>query len=90
VKFRFQNPFFILGLVLLWRILLLVFTMQPVPDVDAFAYDGGVVNFLLNGHYCNPSLAVVFPISGKEIYSTYPPVYQGALLVWMKLFGTSF
>jgi len=89
VKFRFQNPFFILGLVLLWRILLLVFTMQPVPDVDAFAYDGGVVNFLLNGHYCNPSLAVVFPISGKEIYSTYPPVYQGALLVWMKLFGTS-
>jgi hypothetical protein len=46
-----------------------------------------VVNFLHGGHYCNPSLAVVFPISGKEIYSTYPPLYQGVLLVWMKLFG---
>jgi hypothetical protein len=89
VKSRLQNPFFILGLVLLWRILLLVFTVQPIPDPDAFAYDGGVVNFLLNGHYYNPSLAVVFPISGTEIYSTYPPLYQGALLIWMKLFGTS-
>jgi hypothetical protein len=88
VKSRLQNPFFILGLVVIWRILLLVFTLQPIPDADAFAYDGGVVNFLLNGHYCNPSLALVFPISGKEVYSTYPPLYQGALLVWMKLFGT--
>ena len=48
MKSRLQNPFFILGLVLIWRILLLVFTLQPIPDVDAFAYDGGVVNFLLN------------------------------------------
>ena len=88
MKSRLQNPFFILGLVLIWRVLLLVFTVQPIPDPDAFAYDGGVVNFLLNGHYYNPSLAVIFPISGTEIYSTYPPLYQGALLVWMKLFGT--
>jgi len=75
--------------VLAWRLLLLVFTAQPIPGNDAFGYDGGVVNFLHGGRYCNPSLALVFPISGKEIYATYPPLYQGALLIWMKLFGTS-
>jgi hypothetical protein len=84
-----RNPFFIFGIVLVWRVLLLIFTAQPIPGNDAFGYDGGVVNFLLTGRYCNPSLAVVFPISGTEVYATYPPLYQGALLVWMKLFGTS-
>ena len=89
MKFGPRHPFFILVLVLLWRVLLLAFTAQPIPANDAFAYDGAVVNFLHGGGYCNPSLALVFPISGKEVYSMYPPLYQGVLLVWMKLFGTS-
>ena len=79
----------VLGLVLLWRLLLLVFTAQPIPANDAFAYDGAVINYLHTGHYCNPSLAIIFPISGNEVFSMYPPLYQGALLVWMKFFGTS-
>jgi hypothetical protein len=34
-------------------------------------------------------MALVFPISGRETYSTYPPLYQGVLLLWMKMFGTN-
>ena len=89
VQFSLRNPFYVLGLVLLWRIGLLVFTVQPIPANDAFGYDGAVVNYLHTGHYCNPSLAIIFPISGREVYSTYPPGYQGVLLVWMEIFGTS-
>jgi hypothetical protein len=83
-----QNPYFVLAIIVVWRVLMLALTGQPIPDVDGFAYDGGVINYLLHGHYCNPSLALIFPISGTQIYSMYPPLYQGALLVWMKLFGT--
>ena len=89
MKFWTRNPAGIFGLVLLWRVLLLVFTAQPIPANDAYGYDGAVVNFLHGGGYCNPSLAVVFPISGREIYSMYPPFYQVVLLAWMKVFGTS-
>ena len=89
VQFSLRNSFYVLGLVLSWRIALLVFTVQPVPANDAFGYDGAVVNYLHTGHYCNPSLAQIFPISGREVYSTYPPGYQGVLLVWMEVFGTS-
>ena len=89
MNFFQRSPFQILALVLIWRILLLVLTAQPIPANDAFGYDGAVVNFLDGGRYVNPSISVVFPISGRELYATYPPVYQGVLLVWMKLFGTS-
>ena len=68
---------------------MLVFSAQPVPGNDAFGYDGAVVNYLHGGRYCNPSMARVFPITGTEVYSMYPPVYQGVLLIWMKLWGTS-
>lgn len=84
-----RHPLFVFGLVLLWRVLLLVFTAQPVPGNDAFGYDGAVVNFLHGGRYCNPSMALVFPISGTQVYSMYPPAYQGVLLIWMKVFGAS-
>ncbi len=86
---RWRNPFFLFGLVLLWRLALLVFTAQPIPANDAFFFDGAVVNFLLHGHYVNPAAAEVLPISGTQIYSAYPPLYQGVLLLWMKIFGTS-
>jgi hypothetical protein len=89
VKFFQRNAFVVLALVLVWRILLLVFTAQPIPANDAFGYDGAVVNVLHGGRYCNPSFALMFPISGREVYATYPPLYQVALLGWMKLFGTT-
>lgn len=87
MKFSWRNPFFILGLVLLWRIALLVFTVQPIPSNDAFIFDGGIANWLKTGQYINPCIEVGYPISSAKIFSIYPPVYQGALLVWMPLFG---
>jgi len=84
-----QVPSLVFGLVLLWKIALLVFTVQPVPGNDAFFYDGPVVNYLLHGKYVNPALAMTLPISGSEVFSAYPPLYQAALFVWMRLFGTS-
>ena len=39
------------ALVFAWKIILLLFTAQPIPANDAFFFDGAVVNFLLNGHY---------------------------------------
>ena len=89
VQFSLRKPIYVLSLVLLWRVALLVFTVQPIPANDAFGYDGGVVNYLHTGHYCNPSMALVFPITGREVFSNYPPGYQGVLLVWMKIFGTT-
>src|SRR5688572_22919915 len=72
-----------------WKVGLLLFTSQPIPANDAFFYDGPVVNYLLHGKYCNPSLAEVLPISGTEVFSAYPPLHQLALLLWMKCAGTS-
>ncbi len=43
VRFSLRNPFYILSLVLLWRVALLVFTVQPIPANDAFGYDGGML-----------------------------------------------
>ena len=75
------------AIVLVWKVALLLFTAQPIPSNDAFFYDGPVVNYLLHGRYCNPSLAPVLPISGNEVFSAYPPLYQAVLLGWMKCFG---
>ncbi len=77
------------ALVFAWKIILLLFTAQPIPANDAFFFDGAVVNFLLNGHYCNPSLIMVLPFSAAKIYCAYPPLYQAVLLPWMAVFGTS-
>jgi hypothetical protein len=86
---RWRNPFFLFGLVLLWRLALLLFTAQPIPANDAFFYDGAIVNWLHAGHYCNPAIADLFPISGTQVFSSYPPGYQAALLLWFPVFGTS-
>ena len=72
-----------------WKVGLLLLTSQPVPANDAFFYDGPVVNYLLHGKYCNPSLAIVLPISGTEVFSAYPPLHQFAMLGWMSIAGTS-
>ena len=88
VKFNWRNPLWTFGLVLLWRAALLVFTAQPVPANDAFFYDGAVVNWLRHGHYFNPAIADLFPISGGQVFSAYPPGYPAAALVWMTVFGT--
>jgi len=76
-------------LVLLWKAALLVFTAQPIPANDSFFYDGAVANYVGQGKYCNPALANALPISGNEVFSAYPPLYQLTLLGWMKIFGTS-
>jgi len=82
-------PAFVFALAFGWKVALFVLSAQPIPANDSFFYDGPVVNFLLHGRYNNPSLALTFPISGTQIFSAYPPLYQGVLLVWMKLFGCS-
>ncbi len=84
-----QRPEIVFALVLLWKAALLVSTSQPIPSNDAFFYDGPVVNLLLHGKYCNPALVNALPISGGEVFCAYPPLYQVALLAWMKCFGTS-
>jgi hypothetical protein len=85
---RRSAPWIFAG-VFLWRLALLLFATLPVPSNDSFFYDGPVVNLLLHGKYTNPSLAPALPISGKEVFCAYPPLYQGVLLGWMALFGAS-
>jgi hypothetical protein len=75
-------------LVMVWKFILLLGTAQPIPANDAFGYDGAVVNYLLHGQYCNPSLIIPFPISATHTYSIYPPFYPALLCLWMSVFGT--
>ncbi len=84
-----QRPETVFALVLLWKAALLLFTAQPIPANDSFFYDGAVVNYRIHGKYCNPAIANALPISGNEIFSAYPPLYQLVLLGWMTAFGTS-
>jgi hypothetical protein len=79
----------VFALIFSWKVVLFVFTAQPIPSNDSFFYDGAVVNFLLNGHYCNPSLAAALPISGTQVFSAYPPLYQVPLLTWASVFGAT-
>jgi hypothetical protein len=74
-------------LVMVWKFMLLAGTAQPIPANDAFGYDGAVVNYLLNGHYTNPALAIPFPFSATTFFCTYPPLYQAVLYLWMSVFG---
>ena len=39
-------------------------------DVDGFAYDGGVINYLLHGHYCNPKSTLNLLYSPYAIRNT--------------------
>jgi hypothetical protein len=84
-----NTPWLVFALVFLWKLALLVLSAQPVPSNDAFFYDGAVVHQLLHGGYFNPTLALTLPISGTQVFSAYPPLYQALLWLWMSLFGTS-
>ena len=88
-KLSLRGFWMVYGMVLLWRFLLLLTTAQPIPANDAFVADGGVVNWLLHGHYTNPCLSQAYPISSHIVFSLYPPGYQIPLLLWMSIFGTS-
>jgi hypothetical protein len=89
MKVSWRDPLWVLGIVLLWRLVLFFFTAQPIPANDAFLFDGGMANWLKYGHYVNPCLERAFPISSGQVFSLYPPVYQLALLLWMLSFGFS-
>jgi hypothetical protein len=84
-----ETPGTVFALVLLWKLALFIGAALPVPANDSFFYDGAVVNFLNGGRYCNPTLALAFPIAGHEVFAAYPPLYQAVLLGWMAAFGTS-
>jgi len=84
-----DQPRLVFTLVFIWKVALLVFTSQPIPENDAYFYDGPVVHLLNQGGYFNPSITLARPISGSEIFSAYPPLYQLVLLGWMSVFGTS-
>ena len=87
---KYRNaPWLVFALVLTWKALLFAVSAQPVPSNDAFFYDGAVVHQLLHGGYYNPSLVLALPISGAQVFSAYPPLYQAVLWAWMSLFGTS-
>jgi hypothetical protein len=89
IKRLADRTLLIVALVLAWKVALLVFFQLPVLNNDSFFYDGAVVNLLLHGQYANPSLAPALLYSGTQIFTAYPPVYQGVLLGWMWVFGTS-
>ncbi len=85
----FSKPEAVFAAIFVWRLALLVFAALPVPSDDSFFYDGPVVNLLLHGKYTNPALAQALPISGTEVFSAYPPMYQAVVWGWMYCFGPS-
>src|SRR5260221_8897119 len=86
---KYRHAWLIFALVIAWKVILIAFSAQPVPSNDAYFYDGAVVNQLHHEGYFNPSLARALPISGKRVFSAYPPLYQAVLWLWMSVFGTS-
>src|SRR6267142_267378 len=84
---KYRHAWLIFALVIAWKVILFAFSAQPVPSNDAYFYDGAVVNQLHHEGYFNPSLARALPISGKRVFSAYPPLYQAVLWLWMSVFG---
>ena len=89
MNFSLRNPFFVFGLVFLWRLALLIFTAQPIPANDAFFFDGPAVNSVLHGRFANPSVIYYTPFSATNIFCAYPPLYPLTLRAWMGVAGTS-
>src|SRR5689334_22081454 len=84
----FGREWLVFALACAWKAGLLIFTAQPIPTGDQYFYDGAVVHALNGGNYANPSLAMVLPIAGTEVFSAYPPLHQTFLWLWMKAWGT--
>ena len=89
MNFTLRNPFFVFGLVFLWRLALLIFTAQPIPANDAYFFDGPAVNSVLHGRFANPSIIYFTPFSATNVFCAYPPVYPLAMRAWMGVAGTS-
>lgn len=83
------HPALIFAALLAWKVILFLFTMQPIPANDAYFYDGAVVNAMHGGAFVNPTVAISRPYSGTEFFSPYPPLYQFVLHGWMRVFGAS-
>ena len=79
IKRLLERDWLVFALAFTWKTGLLIFTAQPIPTGDQYFYDGAVVHALNGGNYANPSLAVVLPIAGKEVFSAYPPLHQASL-----------
>ncbi len=86
---KYRHAWLSFALVIAWKVILFAFSAQPVPSNDAYFYDGAVVNQLHHRGYFNPTIARAMPISGKRVFSAYPPLYQAVLWLWMSVFGTS-
>jgi hypothetical protein len=84
-----NTPWLVFAVVFAWKLALFIVSAQPVPSNDAFFYDGAVVNQILHGGYFNPAISRMLPISGTQVFSAYPPLYQALLWCWMSVFGTS-
>jgi len=84
-----DQPRLVFTLVFIWKVALLVFTSQPIPENDSYFYDGPVVHLLNQGGYFNPSITLARPISGSEIFSAYLPTPKGPVFMGLieKTFG---
>lgn len=89
LKQLLKSPAIVLGAVLLWKLLLLAFAQLPPPSNDSFFYDGAAANWVQHGRFCNPPLELAMPISGREVFSAYPPLHPLLAYVWMKAWGVS-
>lgn len=83
------RTYWVIPLVITWKLALIGLFNLPVPANDAFFFDGAVVNWIHHGAYVNPSIARMFPTSATEFFSAYPPGYQAVLAGWMSIFGPS-
>lgn len=85
--FRLSPGAWVLGAVVAWKVVLLAGFGLPVPANDAFFYDGAVISALQGGAYVNATVVDAFPISGGQVFSAYPPLYQAVLWGWLRVFG---
>lgn len=88
MKNCWRNPALVLGLVVAWRLVLLLLTQQPIPANDAYFFDGPAVNAVNHGRFCNPSIDYFTPYSATNIFCAYPPTYPLTMRVWMTAAGT--
>jgi hypothetical protein len=84
---RYFRPHAVVWAVVAWKLGLIGGWSLPPPAADGYFFDGAVIHWLLHGAYHNPSIIGLFPTSGSELFSAYPPGYQVVLAAWMLLAG---